>query len=161
MNRKDNWSNEDDQFLANTVLDYIRNGKTQLQAFTDVGVILKRTAAACGFRWNDTVRHRYSEAIARAKKEKHIKKANPKRSNQNNNSFDKLIEYLIQSQQDYMETELKIKNIRNKITELTIEIEERRIEQSIDTTQNRTALLQLISKAEQLGLFEDNKKPAI
>jgi len=61
--RQDAWSHEEDVLLAETVLQYIREGKTQLAAFEEVGRQLRRTAAACGFRWNAEVRKRHLDAI--------------------------------------------------------------------------------------------------
>lgn len=68
--RQDAWSKDEDIILAETVLNYIREGKTQLEAFKEVASRLSRTSAACGFRWNATVRKEYQEAIERAKEER-------------------------------------------------------------------------------------------
>ncbi|CAG9619450.1 RsfA family transcriptional regulator [Sutcliffiella rhizosphaerae] len=72
--RQDAWSHEDDLFLAETVLRYIRDGGTQLGAFDEVGDALNRTSAACGFRWNAEVRKKYEPAVAIAKKQRKEKK---------------------------------------------------------------------------------------
>lgn len=69
-NRQDGWTKDEDVILANIVLEYIRTGKTQLEAFKEVAKQLSRTAAACGFRWNATVRKRYEEDINEAKQER-------------------------------------------------------------------------------------------
>ncbi|QQK79572.1 RsfA family transcriptional regulator [Salicibibacter cibi] len=68
--RQDAWSHEDDVLLAETVLKHIREGSTQLKAFEEVGDILNRTAAACGFRWNAVVRDRYEGKISEAKRDR-------------------------------------------------------------------------------------------
>lgn len=68
--RQDSWTKEEDVLLAETVLHYIREGKTQLEAFKKVGAKLGRTSAACGFRWNATIRKRYRRAIDQAKEER-------------------------------------------------------------------------------------------
>lgn len=68
--RQDAWSEKNDKLLAETVLRHIREGSTQLNAFDEVGDILNRTSAACGFRWNAIVRNEYTKEIARAKKER-------------------------------------------------------------------------------------------
>src|SRR5699024_8254505 len=60
--RQDAWSKEEDLFLAETVLEYIGKGKTQLEAFEKAGQLLSRTSADCGYRWNATVRKRYDHA---------------------------------------------------------------------------------------------------
>ncbi|CQR47803.1 Prespore-specific transcriptional regulator RsfA [Paraliobacillus sp. PM-2] len=70
VTRQDAWSNDEDALLAETVLRYIREGKTQLEAFKDVGKRVSRTPAACGFRWNASVRKEYQHAIDLAKQER-------------------------------------------------------------------------------------------
>lgn len=68
--RQDAWTNEEDDLLAETVLQYIQNGNTQLEAFKEVANKLSRTPAACGFRWNATIRKKYDTAIQYAKEER-------------------------------------------------------------------------------------------
>ncbi|HLR74640.1 MAG TPA: RsfA family transcriptional regulator [Virgibacillus sp.] len=68
--RQDAWSKDEDVLLAETVLRYIREGKTQLEAFKNVAKQLSRTPAACGFRWNATIRKQYNDAIQQAKDER-------------------------------------------------------------------------------------------
>jgi RsfA family transcription factor len=70
--RQDAWTEDEDVILAETVLRYIREGKTQLEAFKDVAKQLSRTSAACGFRWNATIRKQYQEEIQRAKEERKL-----------------------------------------------------------------------------------------
>ncbi|HLU23637.1 RsfA family transcriptional regulator [Lederbergia graminis] len=72
--RQDAWTADEDLVLAEIVLAHIRDGSTQLQAFEAAGRKLKRTAAACGFRWNSNIRKQYKEAIDLAKKQKKEKK---------------------------------------------------------------------------------------
>lgn len=72
--RQDAWSPEDDLLLAETVLRHVREGSTQLNAFEEVGDILNRTAAACGFRWNAEVRKRYESAMELAKRQRKERK---------------------------------------------------------------------------------------
>ena len=68
--RQDAWTKEEDVLLAETVLQYIKNGNTQLEAFKEVAAKLVRTPAACGFRWNATIRKQYESAIRQAKEER-------------------------------------------------------------------------------------------
>ncbi|SHF49224.1 RsfA family transcriptional regulator [Ornithinibacillus halophilus] len=68
--RQDAWTDDEDIILAETVLRYIREGKTQLEAFKDVAKQLSRTSAACGFRWNASIRKKYQDAIQQAKEER-------------------------------------------------------------------------------------------
>lgn len=65
--RQDAWTPEDDMILAEVTLRHIREGGTQLSAFEEVAERLGRTPAACGFRWNSTVRKQYESAIQVAK----------------------------------------------------------------------------------------------
>lgn len=67
MTRSDGWNLEHDNILANTVIEFIRNGGTQLKAFEAVADRLNRTGAACGFRWNSTLRKDYDDEIRLAK----------------------------------------------------------------------------------------------
>ncbi|WLV25672.1 RsfA family transcriptional regulator [Aciduricibacillus chroicocephali] len=66
--RQDAWTTSEDRILADTVLRYIREGGTQLDAFKEVGEKLKRTPAACGFRWNANIRKAHEKQIAEAKR---------------------------------------------------------------------------------------------
>lgn len=68
--RQDAWTKDEDILLAETVLRHIRQGKTQLEAFKEVAKQLSRTSAACGFRWNATIRKNYHDAIQQAKEER-------------------------------------------------------------------------------------------
>lgn len=68
--RQDAWSKDEDIILAETVLRYIREGRTQLEAFKEVAKKLSRTSAACGFRWNATIRKQYQDEILTAKEER-------------------------------------------------------------------------------------------
>lgn len=68
--RQDAWTEENDLLLAETVLRHVRDGSTQLNAFEEVGDILERTSAACGFRWNSVVRQQYEQSLSLARKQR-------------------------------------------------------------------------------------------
>jgi len=68
--RQDAWTEDEDLILAKTVLQFIRKGRTQLEAFKEVANQLSRTSAACGFRWNATIRKQYQHEIQLAKEER-------------------------------------------------------------------------------------------
>ncbi|WP_174613149.1 RsfA family transcriptional regulator [Virgibacillus ihumii] len=68
--RQDAWTKDEDIILAETVLRHISEGRTQLEAFKEVGKELSRTSAACGFRWNASIRKQYQDAIENAKEER-------------------------------------------------------------------------------------------
>ncbi|PMC39733.1 hypothetical protein CJ195_07400 [Bacillus sp. UMB0899] len=66
--RHDAWTFEHDKLLAETVLSYVQNSRTQSAAFKDVGKQLNRTAAACNYRWNAELRKKYTKEMEHAKK---------------------------------------------------------------------------------------------
>lgn len=95
--RQDAWTMEEDQLLAETVLQYIKNGNTQLEAFKNVAEKLIRTPAACGFRWNATIRKQYETAIKEAKEVRKKASSQALRILQAENATDKqIIESAIQ-----------------------------------------------------------------
>ncbi len=84
--RKDTWTPEEDELLAETVLRHIKENSTQLEAFKEVGKQLKRTAGACGFRWNSYVRKQYNTEIQQAKqKQREEKKKETKNKSRSSN----------------------------------------------------------------------------
>ncbi|SDI66203.1 RsfA family transcriptional regulator [Natribacillus halophilus] len=78
--RQDAWNEEEDLILAEVVLKHIREGSTQLKAFEEVGRRLERTSAACGFRWNATIRKKYDEAVKMARQQKKKTRREPEDS---------------------------------------------------------------------------------
>lgn len=86
--RQDSWTADDDLILAEVTLRHIREGGTQLKAFEEVGERIGRTAAACGFRWNSTVRKRYEEAIRLAK----MQRQNRNKAKQQSQAADNMLE---------------------------------------------------------------------
>jgi len=67
LRRQDAWSQEDDDILATIIIQHIKNGGTQISAFEKAAVKLERTPAACGFRWNSTVRKKYAAQVKEAR----------------------------------------------------------------------------------------------
>ncbi len=96
VTRTDSWTEDHDLLLAETVLRYIREGKTQLEAFEDVAEQIDRTPAACTFRWNSTVRQKYEKAVEIAKKQRLMVKKNANVSDMSN---EELQEEIVQMQQ--------------------------------------------------------------
>lgn len=72
QNRQDTWNEAEDEYLKDVTLQFIKLGKTQLEAFKKVAKDLNRTAAACGFRWNATIRKYYENEIIEAKQQKQL-----------------------------------------------------------------------------------------
>lgn len=68
--RQDAWTEEEDKLLADTVLQCIQEGRTQLEAFKEVAAKLSRTSAACGFRWNAKIRKQCQTQVQAAKEKR-------------------------------------------------------------------------------------------
>lgn len=118
--RQDAWTKEEDDLLAETVLQYIKNGNTQLEAFKEVAGKLARTPAACGFRWNATIRKQYESAIQYAKEERKKVSSQALRALQASNDPEKnAIESAIQL----------LEQFRSKVPEEINEEQEKMIEQ--------------------------------
>lgn len=66
--RKDQWTLQDDEALANIVISFVQNGQTQLEAFGHAAEQLNRTKQACGFRWNKTLRQQYGHVLENVRK---------------------------------------------------------------------------------------------
>ncbi len=107
--RQDAWSKDEDVLLAETVLRYIREGKTQMKAFEEVGHRLSRTPQACGFRWNANLRKHYKQAIELAKESRkklaeapiNVETQFGEIGGQSINTFDQVIRQLEQLKGDY------------------------------------------------------------
>ncbi|MBB6455016.1 RsfA family transcription factor [Salirhabdus euzebyi] len=127
-NRQDAWTDEEDVLLAEIVLRFIREGKTQLEAFEEVAKQLSRTPAACGFRWNATVRKQYDKAIQMAK-EARRKKDKPKVKTENVSNthqpfeFDEAIELLKKIKETYETSAVSYDMVDERIKQISQENE--------------------------------------
>lgn len=132
-NRQDAWTEEDDLLLAETVLRHIREGSTQLAAFDEVGDKMGRTAAACGFRWNSSVRKSYKEAIALAKLQRQkLKKSRTALRRTavivqgdgevSSLSFDAVIHFLKEQRSQFQELAKKVSSLEGELKEREKEI---------------------------------------
>ncbi|MDR4943359.1 RsfA family transcriptional regulator [Bacillus wiedmannii] len=121
ISRQDSWTNDNDLLLASTVLQYIRNGGTQLAAFKEVAKLLARTPSACGFRWNSYVRKQYEEEIQQAKQNR--KKGNNiplSQPEKETNSLSMTLDDIILFLQNYKEAD-ELTNLQNQIENLEAE----------------------------------------
>ncbi|MDT3426518.1 prespore-specific regulator [Paenibacillus forsythiae] len=162
--RQDAWSEEDDLILAEVTLRHIREGSTQLAAFEEVGERIGRTSAACGFRWNSSVRKSYEEAISIAKsqrqKRSYLKKQTSSRGAQvagfiigdgeeiygnegaeNSLSIDAVIRFLRQWKGTHQEAGRQLKmlerDLRDKEEELSeLRAENERLSKEVNTAQS-------------------------
>ena len=123
VNRQDAWTKNEDETLVKIVIAHIMAGSTQLKAFEEASVTLKRTASACGFRWNAFLRKEYTEQIAQAKKNRNTKSQDAP-TDENDYStlmsqLNKVIEKIsiLKEQNDSLEE--KNKNLNQVINQLT------------------------------------------
>ncbi|CDQ19854.1 transcription factor, RsfA family [Halobacillus karajensis] len=128
--RQDAWKEEEDLLLATTVLKHIREGKTQLEAFQEVAEQLHRTPAACGFRWNATVRKKYQKEIQEAKNSRKSTRtfyAPPASSDEAPMSLDAAISFLKEMKSKQFEEQGK-ENLESKLKKLNEDNEKLRKE---------------------------------
>ena len=110
LKRKDQWTAEDDQKLASTVLEIVKSGGTQIHAFEVAAQKLSRTKQACGFRWNKTLRHIYGQDLNQAKQKyqhpmhTHLKQAM--------SSYDELLEAHDKLQREHAELKSFVQQIQ-------------------------------------------------
>ena len=132
MKRQDAWTERDDQILAEVTLRHIREGGTQLSAFEEVAHRLGRTPAACGFRWNSTVRKAFGEAIQEAKKERQRRNRRSYRSTSLKESteasssiysIDQIIRYLRQYKQEMNEMRRLQKQLEKELSDSERELQ--------------------------------------
>lgn len=103
--RKDQWTADDDEKLAEIVIQSVQNGKTQLEAFAEAAQLLNRTKQACGFRWNKTLRQQYGQMLNSVRKRpKQLMRSHLKLAL---NSFDELTEA-------YNELEVKYRELQGE-----------------------------------------------
>lgn len=118
--RQDAWKDEEDLLLATTILKHIREGKTQLEAFQEVAEQLHRTPAACGFRWNATVRKDYQKEIQEAKNSRKATRTfytPPATSDETPMSLDAAISFLKEMKSKQIDEQGK-ENLENQLKQL-------------------------------------------
>lgn len=176
MSRQDGWTSSEDELLATTVLSFISNNRTQLAAFQEVGERLNRTPAACGFRWNSTLRHNCYNKIKAAKEERMNNKKSSKNRRIDTKTTDeaninymteisRAIDALNKLRTEFLNMQEIIRTQQNKINELNIEIGEGRkgYDRPI-ASDDLDTLLKIIHRAEQLGFpknIQYKEEPAI
>ena len=129
VTRQDSWTKDEDLLLAETVIRYIREGKTQMKAFQEVANKLSRTPQACGFRWNSNIRKQYNKAITLAKEERKNLKSEPpvskafskqvNESSEKIESFDEVIDQLERLKGEYSQRPHKNGSVDKRVEELT------------------------------------------
>jgi len=147
MNRKDSWTMEDDNLLAEVVLANVRDGKTQLEAFQEAAERLGRTPQACGFRWNSVVRKQYEAQLMEAKQNKKSSKESESTKTINSDPFTTLTIAIEQASQAYNQLQKDYVKLQRQYAKLQRKLEERPHTKDLDT------LLQIINNAKELGLL--------
>lgn len=157
--RQDSWTSDHDQVLANTVLNHIRCGSTQLKAFEEVADVLGRTPAACGFRWNSEVRKRYAEEIADAKK-KRMNKASEKapvhlvREDKVITIYDKIISLIQEAKENHLSLRKEYDALKKQIEQKSKELEELRKMNSNDHESDLQHFMNILKRARELGALD-------
>jgi prespore-specific regulator len=183
--RQDAWTQDEDLFLAEVVLRYIREGGTQLTAFEEVGRKLSRTSAACGFRWNSFVRKQYKQAIELAKKQrKELKKERPltkvieqeiSEAQENTNtgqtlSLSEVIQYLQtyeQSEDEQLSLKKQNQILQNKLVVLEAENNsllktKREVEQQLELVkEDYKALIGIMDRARKMMMLQDEDETKV
>lgn len=184
VKRQDAWTPDDDMILAEVTLRHIRDGGTQLSAFEEVAEKLGRTPAACGFRWNSSVRKKYEAAIQIAKSQRH--KRNQERSRASSfraleeeygsmedpsYSLDHIIRFLrqhknevsdLRRQQKQLEKELEDKDLQM----MRLERENKEMKKQLNHVQSDyrlvnddyKTLVQIMERARKMALFSDEEE---
>ncbi|MBB3132294.1 prespore-specific regulator [Paenibacillus rhizosphaerae] len=168
MQRQDGWTLEDDICLSETVINCIEQGETQLNAFKLVAKKTNRTPAACGFRWNSNLRKKYEQQINQAKLKRKqaqgVLKKHPKLSVSIPSVKTYVpeidIDQVISSLQALKEQLEGMRTIISSLQNRNVELEQQLNSKPSDVTEDMRNLLEIIRRAEKLGLT-NKEKPAI
>ncbi len=181
--RQDAWTADDDLILAEVTLRHIRDGGTQLSAFEEVGERIGRTAAACGFRWNSSVRRKYEAAIQIAKAQRQ-KRSQLKRQSGNAElarasldpesartgmhaeehiSMDAVIRFLRQWKGSYQENERKVKQLEQQLADKEEELrmlreEHEHLKENGTFNEDYKALLQIMERARKMAFLTEEQE---
>ncbi|MGA8941402.1 MAG: RsfA family transcriptional regulator [Thermoactinomyces sp.] len=163
VKRQDAWTPEDDMILAEVTLRHIREGGTQLSAFEEVAEKLGRTPAACGFRWNSTVRKKYEPAIqiAKQQRQKHLQERGKMKARRESFSSDDMvhsIENIIRFLRQYKN---EINDLRRQQRELEKELQEREREMKKLERENQEMKEQLSHVKSDYRLVNDDYRTLV
>ncbi|TJY41325.1 hypothetical protein E5161_12935 [Cohnella pontilimi] len=164
MKRKDAWSAEDESLLAQTVLEFVKGGKPQLQAFQSAAKKLNRTSGACSFRWNAVIRAHYESELKEAKLEAKNNKASTDKKNtagrysiettdlsMQADPFESLGKALEAANLAYRQLQEEYKKLQKEMAQL----ERKLLEQG---SGDMKVLIQLMGRARDLGIL-NGKSP--
>jgi prespore-specific regulator len=183
MKRQDAWTRDDDTLLAEVILRHIREGGTQLSAFEEVAAKLGRTPAACGFRWNSTVRKTYEAAIQLAKaqrqKRSHARSKLTRFTQANSlvdptHSLDQIIRFLRQHKNEVSDLKRKQKQLELELEQSEVEIQRLARENELMQGQLKhvqtdyrlvnddyRTLVQIMDRARKMAYLEEEEADAV
>jgi prespore-specific regulator len=107
------WTEEEDRLLKETVLEAIRLGGTQIEAFEKVGEKLNRTPGSCGFRWNAVVKQQDPHSFLEAKRAR-VAKQLRKNKEERCSSVDALIPMLKKLEQEEKSLKEHLNHLKDK-----------------------------------------------
>lgn len=110
------WTEEEDQLLREFVLTAIESGKTQIEAFEEVGKKLGRTSGACGFRWNAVLRQLDLKAYVDAKKKRVYQQLQKKKGDQLD-SIAQVIPLMRELDKEGLKAREEIQRLSNQLAE--------------------------------------------
>jgi prespore-specific regulator len=153
--RKDTWKEEDDAILAETVLHYISSGRTQLTAFEAAASRLDRTAAACGFRWNNEVRKRCKNEIKQAKEQRRLRKPTVRagQTAEREKEDPMLVKQLEDLRSAVAKLERQLEEKDRMIEDLRQKLEQSRTQEDV-LNEDYKNLIEILQRARQLGVLE-------
>ena len=122
--RSNAWTEEQDLLLAETVLRYIREGKTQQSAFADISEKLGRTEQAVSFRWNSELKLRFEKAVQLAMQMKKTKSPMTDSKNEKNMSLQDAINVLVQYVQNVSDSEELVVRLQTENERLKKQIQD-------------------------------------
>jgi RsfA family transcription factor len=61
VERKKHWTEEEEKILTETVFKFLRDGRTQKEAFEEAALSIGRTPGACSFRWTNKLKKKKEE----------------------------------------------------------------------------------------------------
>lgn len=122
----ENWTEEYDKLLVETVIKNVSEGKTLLSAFKDMEIITEgaKTERAAKFRWHTKLKEEYAAPFEIAKQEGKQVKGNTINQGKNMKSIMKMVSEITDNPKD--------KPIKNKISvkDITTLIEEYSLQES-------------------------------
>lgn len=169
INKRNKWTSDQDNILATTVIEYVKNGHTQSAACKTVSIIINRPESACRFRWNSTLRKNYEEQLLQAKlvAKTTVNKAIKPNKNDDSNNNRVLIQNYANSLDKHLSTIQALLNtesyssdyvmgLENEVVELKHKLEEKSKRLNEVTTKYQN-LIEVLSNANHLISLEEDK----